>query len=129
MELLKLTANCAKSTQFIDPCPELREIHTLRTHFSRFCIPSGKIAKICTIRVMFKFSADSAQFTLLEITQATANSVKSTLYLLIHNNFIILTLVRQDPAPCLSELRKFHNLKLQFTKYQLWMKFQLLCTH
>ena len=36
------------------PCPELREIHALRAHFSRFCIPSGKkIAKICAIRILF----------------------------------------------------------------------------
>ena len=53
MELSKFTANCAKSAQFTDPCPELREIHALRANFSRFCIPSGKIAKIRAIRVMF----------------------------------------------------------------------------
>ena len=53
MELSKFTVNGAKSTQFADHCPELREIHALHTHFSRFCIPSGKIAKIHTIRVMF----------------------------------------------------------------------------
>ena len=88
MELSKFTANCAKSTQFTKPCPELRKIHTLRANFSRFCIPSGKIAKICTIRVIL-ILADSARFALLEITQATVNSVKSTLYLFICNNFII----------------------------------------
>ena len=125
MELSKFTANCTKSTQFADPCPELREIHALRAHFSRFFIPSGKIAKIHAIHVMF----NSLQISLLEITQATVNSVKSALYLLICNSFIILTLVRQDPAPCLSESHEFCKLKLQFTKYQLRMKFQMLCTH
>ena len=53
MELSKFTVNCAKSTQFADPCPELHKISTLHAHFSRFCIPSGKIAEIRTIRVMF----------------------------------------------------------------------------
>ena len=53
MELSKFTVNCEKSTQFADLCPELREIRTLHAHFSRFCIPSGKIAKICAIRAMF----------------------------------------------------------------------------
>ena len=110
MELSKFTANCAKSAQLANPCPELREICALHAHFSRFF-------------------ADFAQFTLLEITQATANSAKFALYLLICNNFIILTLVRQDPAPCLSKSCEIHNLKLQFAKYQLCMKFQLLCTH
>ena len=52
MELSKLTANCAKLAQFTDPCPELREICALRAHFSRFCIPSGIIAKIHAIRLM-----------------------------------------------------------------------------
>ena len=53
MELSKFTANCTKSAQFAYPCPELCEIHALRAHFSRFCIPSGKIAKIPAIRIMF----------------------------------------------------------------------------
>ena len=70
---------------------ELHKIHALHTHVSRFCIPSGKIAKICAICVMFKFFADFAQFTLMELTQASANSEKFTLYLLIRNNFIIFT--------------------------------------
>ena len=52
MELSKFTVNCAKSAQFADPCPELCEIRTLRSHFSRFCIPSGKVAKIRAIHVM-----------------------------------------------------------------------------
>ena len=85
MELSKFTANCAKSAQFADPCPELREIHTLRTNFSRFYIPSAKIHAIHLMLIL----ADFARFTLLEITQAIANSAKSTLYLLVHNNFII----------------------------------------
>ena len=50
MELSKFTVNCAKSAQFADPCPELRKIHALHAHFSRFCIPSGKIR---AIHVMF----------------------------------------------------------------------------
>ena len=88
MELSKFTVNCTKSTQFANPCPELHKICTLHANFSRFCIPRGKIAKIRGIHVML-ILADFTQFTLLEITQATANSVKSTLYLLICNNFII----------------------------------------
>ena len=55
MELSKFTANCAKSTQFADPCPELREIHTLHATFSKFCIPGSKIAKICAIHVVLIF--------------------------------------------------------------------------
>ena len=128
MELSKFTANCTKSAQFTDPCPELCEICALHANFSRFCIPSGKIARIRAIRIILIF-AEFAQYTLLEITQAAVNTVKSALSLLICNNFSILTLVRQDPAPCLSESREFRNLKLQFTKYQFWMKFPLLCTH
>ena len=93
MELSKFTANCEKSTQFTDPCPEPHKIRTLHARFSRFCIPSGKIAKIRAIRVMF-ILADFARFILMEITPATANSVKSALYLLIRSNRIILTLVR-----------------------------------
>ena len=124
MELSKFTVNCPKSAQFTNPCPELHDIRTFRAHFSRFCIHSGKIAKIRTIRVMFKFISDFAQFT-----QAPANSAKSTLYLLICNHFTILTLVRQDPAPCPSESHEFQNLKLQFAKYQLCMTFQLFYTH
>ena len=88
MELSKFTANCAKSTQFANPCPELCKIRALHANFSWFYIPSGKIAKICPIHVML-ILADFTQFTLLEITQAPANSAKSTLYLLICNNFII----------------------------------------
>ena len=53
MELSKFTVNCAKPAQFTNPCPELREIHALHAHFSRFCIPSGKIAKIHATHVMF----------------------------------------------------------------------------
>ena len=53
MELSKFTSNCAKSAQFTDSCPELRKIRALCAHYSRFCIPSGKIAKICSIHVMF----------------------------------------------------------------------------
>ena len=53
MEPSKFTMNCTKSAQFANPCPELREICALHANFSRFCIPSGKIAKICAIRVMF----------------------------------------------------------------------------
>ena len=55
MELSKFTANCAKSAQFADPCPELRKIHALCTNFSKFCIPSGKIAKIHVICVTLIF--------------------------------------------------------------------------
>ena len=53
MELSKFTVNCAKSTQFADPCPELCKIHAFHAIFSRFYIPSGKIAKIHTICIMF----------------------------------------------------------------------------
>ena len=52
MELSKFTVNCAKPAQFADPCPELCEIPAFRTNFSKFCIPSGKIAKIHAIHVM-----------------------------------------------------------------------------
>ena len=55
MELSKFTANCAKSAQFANPCPELSEIHALRTNFSKFCIPSSIIAKIRAIRVILIF--------------------------------------------------------------------------
>ena len=60
MELLKFTVNCTKSAQFTDPCPELREIRTIRANFSRFSIPTGKIIKIHAIRVILKFLADFA---------------------------------------------------------------------
>ena len=52
MELSKFTANCTKSAQLANPCPELREICTFRTHFSRFCIPSGKTVKIHAIHMI-----------------------------------------------------------------------------
>ena len=55
MELAKFTANCAKSTQFTDPCPELRKICTFHANFSRFCVPSSKIAKIHAICVTLIF--------------------------------------------------------------------------
>ena len=64
MELSKFTVNCTKSTQFADPCPELYEIHAIRTNFSRFSIPTGKIVKICAICVNFEIFADFARFTL-----------------------------------------------------------------
>ena len=71
---------------------ELSKIHTIHRPSSRtkFCIPSGKIAKYAkyVLRVML-ILANFAQFALLKITQATTNSVKSALYLLVHNNFII----------------------------------------
>ena len=128
MELSKFTANCAKSTQFADPHPELREIHALHAHFSWFYIPSGKIAEIRAIRVTFIFCRIR---TIHPIGNNPGCSKFSEICLVSTNshNFIILTLVRQDPAPCLSKSREFHNLKLQFMKYQLWMKFLLLCTH
>ena len=116
MELSKFTANCAKSTQFADPCPELREI---RARFSRFCIPSGKIVKIRTIRVILSF----CRFRAIHIDGNNPGYSKFAITL------SFLTLVRQDPAPCLSESRKFCNLKLQFVKYQLCMNFHLLCIH
>ena len=55
MELSKFTVNCAKYTQFADPCPELHEICALHAHFSRFCIHSSKIVKICAIHVILSF--------------------------------------------------------------------------
>ena len=64
MELSKFTANCAKSTQFTDPCPELCEIHAMHANFSMFSIPTAKIVKIHAIRVNFQIFADFAQFTL-----------------------------------------------------------------
>ena len=84
--LFHTRVNCAKSTQFADPCPELCEVHVFSATFSRFCIPSSKIAKIHAIHVIL-ILADFPRFTLLEITQATVNSAKSAQYLLICNNF------------------------------------------
>ena len=55
MELSKFTVNCAKSTQFADPCPELCEICALHANFSRFCVPSGEIAKIHAFCVILIF--------------------------------------------------------------------------
>ena len=54
-QLQELGLCSAKSAQFADPYPELREIRVLHAHFSRFCIPSGKIAKIRAIRVILNF--------------------------------------------------------------------------
>ena len=63
MELSKFTANCTKSAQFADPCPEVREIPAFCTHFSRFCIPSGKIVKIHAIYVIL----NSCRFCMIHI--------------------------------------------------------------
>ena len=128
MELSKFTANCTKSAQFTDPCPELHEICALHAHFSRFCIPSGKIVKIHAIHIILSLFC---KFCTIHIDGKNPGYSKFSKIRLVFINlqYHFLTLVRQDPAPCLSESRKFHNLKLQFAKYQLCMNFQLLCIH
>ena len=126
MELSKFTVNCAKSTQFANPCPELHEIHALRTNFSRFCIPSSKIAKIRAIRVTLIFHKICM---IRPVGNNPGYSEFSEIHPVFINSHYHLTFVRQDPAPCLSESREFCKLKLQFMKYQLCMKFHLLCTH
>ena len=64
MELSKFTANCTKSAQFADPCPELCKICAMHANFSMFSIPTAKIVKIHAIRVNFEIFADFTQFTL-----------------------------------------------------------------
>ena len=106
--------NCAKTTQFSNPCPELCEICTIHANFSRFSIPTGKIVKIHAICVILKFCRFCMIHTCWETTQATVNSAKSTLYLLIHNCFVILSSGKAGSGTLFEEITP--SLVLNYTK-------------
>ena len=120
MEPSKFTANCAKITQFTTPSHKSREIRAILVKFYQPSLP------ICTPTFFTANVAKFAQFMntqseRLEINQFRANLNKSSI-------FIFQTLVRQDPTPCLCELREFRNLKLKFTKMPLLISLHNILT-
>ena len=118
MELSKITTNCAKSTQFIHPCPKSHEICTIRADFPGFSVSIGQLAKICDIRTLLYFRRFHVIHTHWETTQARANSVKSAININSPSLYSFRHSSGKVPGPCLSELRKFCHLKMQFAKNQ-----------
>ena len=89
MELSKFTANRAKSAQFTHPHPKSREIHAFHGNFPRFSVPTSEIVKFHDICVFLYFCRFRALHTCWEATQATVNSAKSAINVLIHSQFIL----------------------------------------
>ena len=120
MEPSKFTANCAKIAQFTTPSHKSREIRTILVKFYQPLLPN------CTPTFFTANLAKFAQFANTqserrELNQFRTNS--STSYILYFQ-----TLVRQDPTPCLRELREFRNLKLKFAKMSLLISLHNILT-
>ena len=111
MEPSNFTANCAKIAQFATLNNELREIHAILIKSYQSSLPN------CTPTFLQQISRNLLNSQILR-----ANDAKLTNFTLIPTNllfYFFLTLVRQDPTPCLRELRESRNLKLKFTKMPL----------
>ena len=101
METSNFTANCVKFAQLANHNGEPREIHVIITNFYHSLLLK------CTPTFTANL-AKSAQFANTwcesrEINQLRTNFNKSSIF---------LTLVRQDPTPCLRELRESRNFTL-----------------
>ena len=111
MEPSNFTANHAKIAQFAAQNNESREFRAILVKSYQSLLPN------CTPTF---FSANLAKFAQFANTQSERREINqfrtnsSTSYILYFQ-----TLVRQDPTPCLRELREFRNLKLKFAKMPL----------
>ena len=135
MKLSKFTANCAQSAQFAHPCPESLKFMQSMLISQDSLSPLAKIAKIYDICALLYFRRFCAIHTRWETTQAGANSVKSTINVLIHLHFIILDVCQemfQDPVwanYANSTTLRCNSQKIKFFKYFKIMVLSALCTY
>ena len=102
VEPSKFTANCVKIAQFATPNRESREICAILVNSTNPCFP--------TVPQHFSQQIPRNSLTSLRPKAIDAKLTNSsTSYILYFQ-----TLLRQDPTPCLCELREFRNLKLKF---------------
>ena len=105
MEPSKFTANYVKIAQFATPSHESREFCAILVKFYKSLLPN------CTPTFYSKIprnSLTSQRFRAIDAKLPISHQFQQISY------FIFQTLVRQDSAPCLCELREFRNLKLKF---------------
>ena len=103
METSNFTANCVKFAQFANHNGKPREIRVIITNFY---IP-------CSLGVPQLFTANlakSAQFANTWCESHEINQLRTNFNKFFY--FLFLTLLRQDPTPCLRELRESRNFTL-----------------
>ena len=86
---LKIYSESCKICPICSPRPKSCEIHAFCANFPRFSVPTSEIVKFHDICILLYFCRFRAFHTCWEATQATVNSAKSAINVLICSLFIL----------------------------------------